>query len=101
MAPKIRWRDSTGLQAAYDEFTLHRMDGFREFGRLLLIAGGALILAGAFFFFEGKLPFRVGRLPGDIVHEGEHTRFYFPIATCLVLSAGLSVIFWLIARLRR
>jgi len=77
------------------------MDGFRELGRLLLIAGGLLVCAGAFFFFGGKLPFRLGRLPGDIVHEGQHTTFYFPIVTCLVLSAGLSLIFWLIARLRR
>jgi hypothetical protein len=77
------------------------MDGFREFGRLFLIAGGLLVFVGAFFFFGGKLLFRLGRLPGDIVHEGRHTTFYFPIVTCLVLSAGLSLIFWLIARLRR
>ena len=77
------------------------MEGFRELGRLLLIAGGVLIAAGLFFFFGGKLPFRLGRLPGDIVHKGEHTTFYFPIVTCLVLSVGLSLIFWLIARFRR
>ena len=77
------------------------MEGFRELGRLLLIAGGLLIAAGLFFFFGGKLPFRLGRLPGDIVHKGEHTTFYFPIVTCLVLSVGLSLIFWLIARFRR
>jgi len=77
------------------------MDGFRELGRLFLVVGGTLVLIGAFFFFGGKLPFRLGRLPGDIVHEGEHSTFYFPIVTCLVLSVGLSLIFWLIARLRR
>ena len=77
------------------------MDGFRELGRLFLVVGGTLVLIGAFFFFGGKLPFRLGRLPGDIVHEGEHSKFYFPIVTCLVLSVGLSLIFWLIARLRR
>ena len=77
------------------------MEGFRELGRLLLILGGLLIAVGAFLFFAGKLPFRLGRLPGDIVHKGEHTSFYFPIVTCLVLSVGLSLIFWLIARFRR
>ena len=77
------------------------MEGFRELGRLLLIAGGLLIAAGLFFFFGGRLPFRLGRLPGDIVHKGEHTTFYFPIVTCLALSVGLSLIFWLIARFRR
>lgn len=77
------------------------MDGFRELGRLLLIVGGLLLLAGAFFYFGGKLPFRLGRLPGDIVHQDQHTTFYFPIVTCVVLSVGLSLLFWLIARFRR
>lgn len=77
------------------------MDSFREMGRTLLVLGGFLVLIGAFFYFGGKLPFRLGRLPGDIVHEGEHTRFYFPIVTCLVVSVGLSLLFWLIGRFRR
>jgi hypothetical protein len=77
------------------------MDPFRELGRMLLLLGGLLALVGAFFYFGGKLPFRFGRLPGDIVHRGEHTTFYFPIVTCLVLSAAISVVFWLISHLRR
>jgi len=77
------------------------MDSFRELGRGLLALGGLLVLLGAFFYFGGKLPFRMGRLPGDIVHEGEHGTFYFPIVTCLLLSVGLSLILWLISRFRR
>jgi hypothetical protein len=49
----------------------------------------------------GKLPFRLGRLPGDIVHRGEHTTFYFPIVTCLVLSAAFSLLLWLFGNLRK
>ena len=70
----------------------------REIGRMLLIFGGILVLVGAFC---GKLPFRLGRLPGDISYKSEHTSFYFPIVTCLLLSAGLSLIFWLINHFRR
>ena len=77
------------------------MDSFRELGRTLLMLGGLLTVAGAFFFFGGKLPFRMGRLPGDIVRKGDHTTFYFPIVSCIVLSVGLSLLFWLISRLRR
>ena len=73
----------------------------REIGRALLIFGGILVLVGAFFYFGGKLPFRLGKLPGDISYKSEHTAFYFPIVTCLVLSAGLTVIFWLINHFRR
>jgi hypothetical protein len=77
------------------------MESLREFGRVLLTLGGFLVLLGAFFYFGGKLPFRLGHLPGDIVHEGERTTFYFPVVTCLVLSVGLSLLFWLISRFRR
>jgi Protein of unknown function (DUF2905) len=77
------------------------MEPLRELGRALLVLSAFLVLVGAFFYFGGKLPFRLGRLPGDIVHEGEHTTFYFPIVTCLLLSVGLSVLFWLISRFRR
>ena len=63
--------------------------------------GGLLVVVGAFFYFGGKLPFRLGRLPGDIAYKGDHTTFYFPVVTCIVLSVGLSVLFWLLSRFRR
>ena len=66
-----------------------------------MVLGGLLTLIGAFFFFGLKLPFRLGRLPGDIVHKGEHTTFYFPLATSILLSVVLSLLLWLISRLRR
>ncbi|HVS89450.1 MAG TPA: DUF2905 domain-containing protein [Candidatus Acidoferrum sp.] len=77
------------------------MDPLREFGRTLLLLGGLLVLIDALLYFGGKLPLRLGRLPGDIVHRGEHTTFYFPIVTCLVLSLGLSLLLWLISYFRR
>ncbi len=77
------------------------MDSFRELGRTLLFIGGFIALVGAFFFLGGRLPFRLGRLPGDIVSKGQNTTFYFPIMTSLVLSVGLSLLLWLIGRLRR
>jgi hypothetical protein len=77
------------------------VDPFRELGRTLLFFGGLLVLVGALLYFGGKLPFRLGRLPGDIVHRGEHTTFYFPIVTCLVLSAALSLLLWFLGNLRK
>ena len=73
----------------------------RELGRTLLIFAAILLLVGAFFFFGGKFPFRLGRLPGDIVHRGDNTTFYFPIVTCLIVSIALSLLFWLINHFRR
>jgi Protein of unknown function (DUF2905) len=77
------------------------MDPLRELGRGLLILGGIVVVVGAFLYFSGWLPLRLGRLPGDIVHRGEHTTFYFPVVTCLILSIGLSLVFWLFSHFRR
>lgn len=77
------------------------MDPFRELGRALLFLGGLFVFVGALLYFGGKFPFRLGRLPGDIIHRGEHTTFYFPIVTCLLLSAAFSLLFWLFSHFRR
>ena len=78
-----------------------RMEPVRELGRTFLILGGLLVVVGALLYFGGKLPFRLGRLPGDIVHRGEHTTFYFPIVTCLLLSAAVTLFFWLVGQFRK
>jgi hypothetical protein len=77
------------------------MEPLRELGKTLLFVAGLLALVGAFFYFGGKPPFRLGRLPGDIVHKGEHSTFYFPLTTCILLSGGFSLLLWLLSRLRR
>ena len=77
------------------------VDSLRDLGRTLLLLGAVLVFVGALLYFGAKLPFRLGKLPGDIVHRGEHTTFYFPIVTCLVLSAALSFLFWLFSHFRR
>jgi hypothetical protein len=77
------------------------MDPLREMGRLLLVVGILLVGAGALLSFGGKLPFRLGRLPGDINYSGRHGSFYFPIVTCIVLSLALTLILWIVNSLRR
>src|SRR5207245_6966017 len=91
----------TSLLLYFISSRIFLMDPLRELGRAFLVLGALLVLIGAFFYFGGKLPLRLGRLPGDVVHRGEHTTFYFPIVTCLVLSADLSLLFWLISHFRR
>jgi hypothetical protein len=77
------------------------MDPTREFGKLLLLGGIVLVIIGAFFAFGGRLPFRLGRLPGDIAYRGKNGSFYFPIVTCIVLSVALTLILWVINLFRR
>ena len=68
------------------------MDAFRETGRLLIVLGVVLAGVGALLVFNGKLPFRLGRLPGDIVYQGRNGSFYFPVVTCILLSLVLSLL---------
>lgn len=77
------------------------MEPLREIGRLLLVFGGALVLVGALLMLGPKLPLRLGRLPGDIVWQGRNTTFYFPIVTSIVVSVILTLVFWVVAALRR
>ena len=67
-------------------------------GRALIVLGVILIAAGVLVSLAGRLPIRFGRLPGDIVVRGKHSVFYFPLVTCLLLSALLTVILWLFGR---
>jgi hypothetical protein len=78
-----------------------KMFPVRELGRTLLILAAFLAAIGAFLHFSPRLPFKPGKLPGDIVRRTEHTTIYFPVLTCLILSAALSLIFWLINHFRR
>jgi hypothetical protein len=71
--------------------------GWDSLGKFLMIAGLLLLALGGLMFLVGKVPF-LGRLPGDIVIERQNFRFYFPLATCLLLSAVLTLIFWLLGR---
>lgn len=66
--------------------------------RVLIFAGLFLLALGVLFTLGDKLPFRLGRLPGDIVVRGKNSTFYFPIVTCIVLSIVGSVILWLVGR---
>jgi len=73
----------------------------RSLGHLLLAAGALIFLVGLLLVAVDRLPFFswIGRLPGDIRVEGRNFHFYFPIVTCLVLSALVTLIVWLVRQL--
>ena len=62
-----------------------------EAARVLIILGAALIALGVLLPYAAKLGF-VSKLPGDIKIERENFSFYFPIATCVVLSILLTLL---------
>jgi len=68
------------------------------FGRTLVAIGAILVVVGLLLTLGARLPFHIGRLPGDIVIRGRNSVFYFPLMTCLVLSLILSVVMWFAGR---
>jgi hypothetical protein len=72
-----------------------------ELGKALLAIGILLMLAGLFLISGAKLPFRLGRLPGDIAYQGRSGSFYFPVVTCILLSVALTLILWIVNLFRR
>lgn len=67
-------------------------------GKFLLLIGGIFVVLGTVLVFAGKFNLPFGRLPGDIVYRGKNTTVYFPLATSILLSVILSLLFWLIGR---
>jgi hypothetical protein len=72
-----------------------------EIGRMLVVLGIALVVIGAIVMLFGRTGVPLGRLPGDIVYRGKNTTFYFPLATSIILSVVLSLLFFLIGRFKR
>jgi hypothetical protein len=68
-----------------------------DLGRLLIIFGVVLVGVGLLVNLAGKIPW-LGKLPGDIYYKGEHVTFYFPLATCVLISVVLSLLFYLLRR---
>jgi len=62
-------------------------------GKLLIIVGLVIVGAGLLFLLSDKIPW-LGRLPGDITIKRDNFTFFFPLATCILISVILSVIFW-------
>ena len=69
-----------------------------ELGKLLLVVGGVIIVIGAVLMLAGRFHLPLGRLPGDFVYRGKNTVFYFPLATCIIISVVLSLVLWLVNR---
>jgi len=63
----------------------------RDLGKLIAVTGVIITLLGL-VLWSGFAPKWLGRLPGDIRIEREHSAFYFPIVTCIILSILVSLL---------
>ena len=69
----------------------------QDIGKTLIVFGFVIAVAGLLLVFVGRVPW-LGRLPGDIHIQRGNWSFYFPLATSIVVSVLLTLLFWLFGR---
>lgn len=72
----------------------------QQIGKYVIIAGVFLIVVGVILYFAGNKLGWLGNLPGDIKIKRENFTFYAPIATMILISIFLSVLFWVISKIK-
>jgi hypothetical protein len=73
------------------------MQEFDSFAKLLIMFGLILAAVGGILLFIGRVPY-IGRLPGDIYIQRKNFIFYFPLATSILLSIILTLLFSFFSR---
>lgn len=64
-----------------------------DLGKILIVIGALILIIGIVLTIYGKIPF-LGKLPGDIKIERENFTFYLPIASSILISIIISLIFY-------
>jgi hypothetical protein len=72
-----------------------------EIGRILVLLGMALAVLGGLIMLLSRAGLPLGRLPGDILYRGKSTTFYFPLTSSILISIVLSLVIFIIGRLKR
>ncbi len=70
-----------------------------EMAKILIVLGLVLLAVGLVLLFFQKVPF-LGKLPGDIIIKRENFTFYFPFTTGILISILISLIFYLIGKIK-
>ena len=70
-------------------------------GKLIIVLGVALVAVGLLFVLLPRTQLPIGRLPGDIIYRRRNFTFYFPLATSILLSIVLSLVFYFLSRMHR
>jgi hypothetical protein len=71
--------------------------GIGDIGKALMVIGAVIFAVGGIIMLSGRVPF-LGKLPGDILIQKKNFTFYFPIATSILISIVLTLLFWFLGR---
>lgn len=69
-------------------------------GKLLIIVGGMIVVVGVGLMVAGRANIPLGRLPGDFVYRGKNTTVYFPLGTSILISVVLSVVLYVVGKVK-
>ena len=72
-------------------------DGIQHLGKWLIVLGVIIIAIGGLLLYAGKIPY-IGKLPGDFLIQKKNYTIYFPLATSIIISLIITLIFWLFGR---
>jgi ribose/xylose/arabinose/galactoside ABC-type transport system permease subunit len=72
-----------------------------DLGKTLVGLGLLLVVLGAGLVLAGRMGWPLGRLPGDFAWRGKHVQVFFPLGTSIAISVVLTLVLWLLSRLRR
>jgi len=72
-----------------------------EIGKSIIFIGIIIVIIGVVLLYSDRLPFNLGKLPGDISYKKENFSFYFPITTSIIISIVLSLLFYLFGKFFR
>ena len=72
-----------------------------DMGRILVALGVALVVIGGIVMLLGRTGMPLGRLPGDFLYRGKNATLYFPLASSILISIVLSIVLFLVGRMKR
>jgi len=72
-----------------------------EMGKSIIFIGIIIVIIGVVLLYSDRLPFNLGRLPGDISYKKENFSFYLPITSSIIISIVLSLLFYLFGKFFR
>lgn len=72
-----------------------------DLGKSMIIIGIVIVIIGVILLFSDRLPFNLGRLPGDMTIKKENFTFYFPLSTSILISIALSLLLYFFSKFFR
>ena len=72
-----------------------------DIGKSIIFIGIVIVIIGMILLYSDKLPFNLGKLPGDIAIKKENYSFYFPITTSIIVSIVLTLLLYLFGKFFR